>query len=711
MNYQFDSRLGEQLYQLLPEVYRTRDRQLAAKQSGGREDLARYLDAHGHLLDLLHATLEQQLKDTLPLSSQEWLLPYFAQLLAVKILSPTEEGKHAEVANAIPWRQRKGTLKVVEEIAEAIGQIESETQEGWKRVLITPRVGMPLAPAHSVDSSLAVDTRFASSSAKHPSLPVATVDMRYSSRAVESSLSNPATKTTTFAGQTINWRQNHRYGTPCFPGSFDDVSRRTVDLRSTREHRSAYHHKRLQVYMAPQNGLVPFPAIELTWAQRLESKFAHIIEERDENGLRIIRNNAKRRVVINGDVLLPAVPTRIENICFSGELKISDGGTLSLERVEAARVDVPTFMLDENVLEAHDCLMGELSVAGLVTLDSCTVRDEAHLNTVVAVDSIFMQINGSPVRANLKYCRYPNGVNFDSESLIENSTTTEPEFFGGQTQLDARCVLSPESALEITQGASDRGELGGFHNGRQRLVRIQGNNALNIPGSQVYPLQKLILDGDLSVSGALIIERCVIKKAVFYDALSHDDAGLSVPSLIANDSVFAEIDAANTLLRLEYCTVMESIHCRQLQASDCVFAGTVSGPMGGWPESGCIRFSRIPSPLKLLSYGRGANNTDTHLVFSKVDFCNGGNYQRRHAEFAEPGYAVLDESTSQTVRFGAEDGGEMGAHHHQYSSLKIEAMRDKLQEFLPVGIEVALIKDRRLWFLPAEIKNANGGAT
>ena len=59
MSYAFDSRLGEQLYRLLPEVYRTRDKKAA--QVSGSQDLAKYLDAHGHLLDLIHATLQQQL--------------------------------------------------------------------------------------------------------------------------------------------------------------------------------------------------------------------------------------------------------------------------------------------------------------------------------------------------------------------------------------------------------------------------------------------------------------------------------------------------------------------------------------------------------------------------------------------------------------------------------------------------------------------------
>ena len=114
----------------MPEVYRTRDKAAAkAGEEAETEDLAGYLDAHGHLLDRIHATFEQQFKDRLPESSQDWLLPYFAQLLAVNIVSPDSEGKHEEVSNALSWRQRKGTLKCAEEIAEAVGQMEVELQE------------------------------------------------------------------------------------------------------------------------------------------------------------------------------------------------------------------------------------------------------------------------------------------------------------------------------------------------------------------------------------------------------------------------------------------------------------------------------------------------------------------------------------------------------------------------------------------------------
>jgi hypothetical protein len=124
--------IGKQLYRVLPEVYRTRD----GEETGGQEDLARFLDACGELLDRIRATLDQRLADSFPdnppagTACQPWLIPYFAQLLDVRLVSPDEKGRRDEVANAVAWRQRKGTLTVIEQIAEAVGQMEAEVGEG-----------------------------------------------------------------------------------------------------------------------------------------------------------------------------------------------------------------------------------------------------------------------------------------------------------------------------------------------------------------------------------------------------------------------------------------------------------------------------------------------------------------------------------------------------------------------------------------------------
>ncbi len=716
MSYQFDSRLGEQLYGLLPEVYRTRDSYDPDSGGNRNQDLARYLDAHGELLDLIHSTLQQQLKDTLPASSQDWLLPYFAQLLAVNIVSPDAAGKYAEVDQAISWRQRKGTLKVAEQIAEAVGQMEAELQEGWKRVVMTPRIGMPLMPISVVDNTLDIDDRFASRVAQHPSLPAATVDLRRPSRAVEALATNPAAKLSEFAGLKLNWRQLNRHGAPCFPGSYDDVSRRSVDIRSASVNHGHYHHKRLLAYVAPPQGLIPFDAISITWAQREETLYEHLIQETLENGVTVIRNQSERIVIISDDVSLDAKSYSIEGLNFNGELKVASGGTLKLSQVEAGRVDVATPISEEASLYASDCLIGELSVAGLVQLESCTVRDTAFLTAIIAKDSILTEMVGIEISGVLENSCYPTAASLSASKMyIEDSTTDEPVFFDNQTELNARSVLTPDTPASIYQGSSESAEMGYYHHGRVgRAVRISGDfvaaDALLLPGNAAYTLQDVIFDGEVLVaSGHVKLLRCAFASLTLDAGLSTDTKGHDIPALDAIDCVFEEITLANGLARLEYCTVMQAANCLRLQASDCVFVGSITDADGAEPEAGCIRYSRIPATLNgsTLNVFNGYTSTNTTQmpVFIRYDYCTGTSHERRVASFGEAGYAVLDRATPDAIRFGAEDGAEMGAHHHQYYSLKIEAVLEKIQEFLPVGINPVLIQDRRLLNLPPEIKN------
>jgi hypothetical protein len=558
MSYAFNSRLGEQLYRLLPEVYRTRDKKAGrAGEGSGTEDLAKYLDAHGHLLDLIHATLKQQFDDALPESSQDWLLPYFAQLLAAKIVSPDSKGKHAEIAHAVSWRQRKGTLKCAEEIAEAVGQMEVEIQEGWKRVAITPRIGMPLIPAESWDTKLDIDMTIPSEAMRHPTLPAAMVDLRRPSRAVEALPTNPAARVSSFGGVSQTWRQTNRHGVPCFPGSFDDVSRRTVDIRTPDAANGFYHHKRLLAYAPPPTGLFPLDPLIKTWDGALQENF---IEVKHESGVLIYSNRTDRIIEITDKVSLEEKQYRIEGINFQSELEIPEGGKLVLIRSAA-------------------------------------------------------------------------------KSLIVNTE------------------------------------------------------------------------------------------------LSYDDKGNVMSSLEATDCLFDNLTVDKGLARLEYCTVMDKADCKHLQASDCIFAGSIKNvkkPVTNMlPPSflNCIRYSSVPVELmddivskeqtdpvrkvaealrfivKNSEISLGTNTLETP-IFPEFDYCkevNGGwESIRRPAEFGDYGYGVLAPVTPDAIRFGAEDGGEMGAYHHKYYSLKAEAVLDKMREFLPIGIEPVLIHDTRLLRVPPE---------
>ena len=762
MSYAFDSRLGSQLYRLLPEVYRTRDK-LADESGTGKQDLAKYLDAHGHLLDLIHATLEQQLKDTLPNSSQDWLLPYFAQLLAASILSPDSKGKHAEITHAVSWRQRKGTLKCVEEIAEAVGQMEVEIQEGWKRVAMTPRIGMPLMPARVWDDRLNdIDMTDPHQAIRHPGLPAAMIDLRRMSRAVSAVPTNPAARTSKFRGEKRTWRQANHHGVPCFPNSFDDVSRRTVDMRTPDAANGRYHHKRLLAYAPPPTGLFPHAPIIKTWQQALQENF---IDKKKESGVLMYSNTTGRALVIHNLIVEDGVTKdkvvldegknhKVENILFSGTLVLTKG-QLELQRVEASKVEVdtPSTSIDDPVLTAKDCLFRELSVgAGKAKLASCTVLQEAHLRFIDAEDCIFIDIQGSEISGVIKYSRIPENasknapIDFDRMTIKNHKPDggsesdpvyDVPEFLTNQTDLAAEAVLAPNTPRSIYAGASDRGEMGYYHHGRKgRPVHITEKPTFNLPNDGGYPLVDLFFKNNVEVaSGKLVLIRSAAPTLTVPTVLSYDDNGDVLPSLKATDCLFNQLTVAEGLARLEYCTVMGEANCKHLQASDCIFAGSiinVAKPVTSKKAPSffnCIRYSNLPVGLVSVIAAKEktndlwtvaeilrlidqhdklspGSNTTAKPVFTDFDYCENGQRVERVPEFGDMDYGVLDRATSDAIRFGAEDGGEMGAYHHRYYSLKAEAMLMKMREFLPVGIEPVLIQDTHLLHVPPVSKES-----
>ncbi len=485
---------GKQLYSILPEVYRTRD----SSEAGGEGDLARYLDACGELLDRIRSTLDQRLADSFPdnppegRACQPWLLPYFAQLLDVRLVSPDERGRRDEVANAVAWRQRKGTLTAIEQIAEAVGRMEVEIREGWKRTAVTPRMAMPLLPAGALGEDPSRDDfRYHPLwAARHPDLPAATPDLRYPARAMEVAVAadgfpaNPSAKLTTFAGKPTWWRQVNPHGAPCFPGSFDDVSRLTADLRTPDWRQGHSHPKRVILHAPPPLGFF-------------------------EPGL----------FPVQGDTLIDTKKEQLlEDLVIDGTLRVI-AGSVWLRRcaVRALEVTVPAGTLADPVVTAEECLFGKMTVPGLA--------------------------------------------------------------------------------------------------------------------------------------------------------------------------------------RLECCTVLDGLACGRLQTSDSLFDGMLALAPAARARPHCIRFSRIPPGLSAVGLLAFRTTTEPPVYYA-FEFEEGGGVVRRTARFGEPGCAVLHPVTAESVRFGAEDGGEMGAHHGWRYSLLMAAVLDKLKEFIPVGMEAVIVPDLRLHRAP-----------
>lgn len=509
-----DRKLGAQLYRSLPEVYRTRD------ESG---DLRLYLDACGALLDRIRAALEQRLADAFPdhPDCQPWVLPYLAQLLDVKLVAPSESEWREEVARAIALRQRKGTLAALEELVQVLGRFDWEAdhpgfapalssllQEGWKRVATTPRVGEPLLPAEVVGALPLPEGEEArkhpSRMARHPALPAVTVDFRYASRKVRRT-------TGPDAGTLV---QANPHGVPVAPGRYDDVSRRTVDLRHPTARQGHAHPRRVLLFALPRVGFFlpgwwegdtsdqqepsgatrrrrrpgTLPSYELSGEE--ENPIHHIKDLVLPHGTRLVVSKGTlvlENCVINGNVRLSAGSRvhRIEDSIVTGAVVLYSG------RVEIRRSAIQwlgTYSQSEHLPEAdiRDSLIGEVDAGRRVRFIGATVLGKVKAGRCQASDSIFAgeveltgtrpsQGSGSGERFHaFRYSRLPAETLEAARAHQEayQCVADMPHFFTSTFGRHACGVLRPENPASLLGGAEDGGEMGAYHH-LQHALRDQ----------------------------------------------------------------------------------------------------------------------------------------------------------------------------------------------------------------------------------------------
>jgi hypothetical protein len=512
--------IEQQLWRLFPEVYRNRD----------NGDLAKYIACCSQLLGQIHATLEQRHQDAFPESCQTWLIPYFAQLLDVRLVSPTLDGQRKEVANAVAWRQRKGTAGGVEQIAQDVGRMEVEIQEGHRRVATTQRLDMPLLPVDAVGQKKAPDMHNPSEAVKHPGLQTAFVNFRRASRARKTYQETAITHESRFGSETILWHQIHPGGVPCSPGQYDDVSKRTVDLRDADPHRGHYHPKRVMLFTPPPAGFFSPDQQSIDWLDRLQAGDPNPFEKISSDNWQeesvkiteeVFQNPAtadlfeevERREVfgdgsvkitrtfkgldsasplrINGVVEFMTEPQpgeetvyRFENLYLSDSVTVKYG-RLETDRTAAFRLWVQNADETEPVLTARDSLIEHIRVAkGLCQLEYCTVLGGMTIEKLQASDCIllerFEKDQETPPLSQVVCMRYSALAQGLSTISGAFQCTEKPPIFYSQTLGDYGCgVLTPTAPQQICFGSEDGSEMGAFHHRHYSIGTIAVIDKLN----------------------------------------------------------------------------------------------------------------------------------------------------------------------------------------------------------------------------------------
>ena len=122
----------EQIYELLPAIYRTRD-----AENG--EPLKALLAVIATQVNVLQGNIQQLYADEFIETCANWAVPYIGDLVGADLIYELANGigQRAYVANTIGYRRRKGTLIDLEQVSMDISGMPAVGVEFFKRLITT----------------------------------------------------------------------------------------------------------------------------------------------------------------------------------------------------------------------------------------------------------------------------------------------------------------------------------------------------------------------------------------------------------------------------------------------------------------------------------------------------------------------------------------------------------------------------------------------
>lgn len=243
-----------------------------------------------------------------------------------------------------------------------------------------------------------------------------------------------------------------------------------------------------------------------------------------------------------------------------------------------------------------------------------------------------------------------------------------------------------------------------FRNISGKHIMIEDEAIWNDPSSVKFekigfgPEKFIVKDGYVEFEDCLI---CRLES----EALPDDNApriilnhclvgGKKAPSSTSIDSLMiTAIKAPTNIVRCVYTTVNGQSEVDQLEASDCLFLDKIKDKSGLLLLNSCLRYSRL-SPA----------NFDGLSAAAKANFLTKDIPEIGSLEFSNTGFGILTRNNSNFLLRGAENSGELGVYNRWKINARIDALKDKLNDYLPAGIRPVIIYDKMLDCEPSQIK-------
>jgi hypothetical protein len=695
----------EELYRLLPAVYRIRD----VEQGGVLREL---LDVLAGQVNVLAESLEQMYDDQFIETCAPWAAAYIGDLVGYRTLHgvvPEVSSPRAEVANTIRFRRRKGTVSVLEQLAADV--------TGW--------------PAHAVEFfELLVATQYMNHSRPHAA---ATTDLRSEGR-LELSGSFQAGAFDTFAHTAEMRRIPNRSGRYNIPnvGIFlwrVDALRLVrvplvdVDGTGTRFRFDALGTDK-PLFNAPRTEQdvthlaepldVPVPLLrrftkshlkELYGAGRsllLETESAADVEPIPVADIRIcdlsddpaapgtwvhVPDAGDTHVAVDpvlGRVAFAAAPdageTRLATFHYGSALAVGGGGYDRAKSLDRMHTVVP--------VEGGDPLGPPLvSVAGGGAVQIQDNRTYAAPATISAT---------TPA---------PNAD--DRDLVLRSANRTRPVL----TRTDqVKLAMDPDTTVVLNGLVLAGGPLVIEESADAETRRLILRHCTLVPGVTRDP------DGEPhSVGRASLIvlhpfaevtlDHCIVGPVVavegaevtandsVFDASAEDEIAFCGRAPAGGGGLLTVSSAADRAtgdgleegghLSLDACTVLGKVHAERLDVSNSLLLARLAEGGDPWlapvwaerRQVGCIRFSFVPLGSRTPRRFQCVGTNPAHRPF------------HTSLRYGDPGYMQLRRSTHRAVRTGASDESEMGVTHDLYGPQRETNLRVRLDEYLRYGLE------------------------
>ena len=696
---------SQQLYDLLPTIYRLRDAE-------HNEELKSYLTVFAEQITVIQENIDQLYDDQFIETCAEWAVPYIGDLIAYKTLYNPDDlhlSQRAEVANTIAYRRRKGTALVLEQLARDV--------TAW--------------PARVVEFfQIMATTQFMNHKRLHNH----------------------------YAPDLRDWQALNRIDT-----AFDSVAH-TADVRHIDTDRGRHNIKNVGIYLwrLQSYPLSKSPLIAIDPGHYYFSPLQHDI------ALYNTPIPEEQITHIAEPVNVPE-PINRRVMHADKELFYGPGKSLTIydnfDAITGSFSSVPVSDIEVCCLADLDGLWINDPDGSTIAIDPETGRVALGPDLIAAPPDLWADFHYG-FSADISGGEYQRGAEFDAE-LEPIETVLSPQAIqsaltnlsgGGvveiadsgrytetltidvntNTRIELRAVNEHRPLLELgdellINGGSDSSvTLDGLLIAGGRIRVPAGGNGLRVlrlrhcslvPGINLNALGQPTDSGEASIviesaNVQLEIENCILGGIRAAEGVEVNIRNSVIDANESSQVAYAAVDnvSAGGSLKVVNTTIIGKVHTRVMEfASNCIFDSEL-GVGDTWltplqaerKQQGCVRFSYVPLSARLprryrcqpelainqtilseeSNSGIELSSTQKAAISQQVSARIKPTYTSD--QYDQATYFQLALSYGQEISRGADDESEMGVFHDLFQPQRETNLKLRLKEYLRFGLEVGI---------------------